>query len=91
MKKLFFDFVNWAKPSFEGQNGTASFRRFTAFFLVMLDMYLILADKINEDQRVNVYYANLVAVLLIIGIVTTQNVLQFFNRGKEDKTNGSEH
>lgn len=89
MKKGFLDLIHWLKPSFEGQHGTASFRRFTAFWLVVLDAYLIFADKLSESDRVNVYYANLAAILLIIGIVTTQNILQFFNRGK-DGGNGNE-
>lgn len=79
---LFWDMVRWVKPSFEGQDGTASFRRFVAFSLILLDIFLVICDKLNEEQRLAVYYANLATVLLIIGIVTTQNILEFFNRGK---------
>lgn len=81
---LIWDFLRWLKPSFEGGHGTASFRRFTAFWLVILDAYLIIADKLEESARIYVYYANLVTVLLIIGILTTQNVLEFFNRGNKN-------
>lgn len=84
MKKTFMDMVAWIRPTFEGQDGKASFRRFSALTLIILDIYLVVCDKLSESDRLNVYFANLVTVLLIIGIVTTQNILEFFNRGKKD-------
>lgn len=78
-------FINWIIPTLEGQDGKASFRRLTALVLILLDIFLVLGDKLLETDRINVYYANLITILLIIGIVTTQNILEFFNRGKDGK------
>lgn len=84
---LFWDIVRWLKPTVEGPDGVASFRRFVAFTLIILDIFLVVGDKLNEGQRLAVYYANLVTVLLIIGIITTQNILEFFNRGNKNGNN----
>lgn len=84
-KGLFWDFVRWVQPSFEGNDRTASYRRFTAFGLAILNAYLIIADKLEIADRINAYYANLIAISLIIGIVTAQNILDLLNRGKTPK------
>lgn len=86
-KGLFWEFVRWVKPSFEGKDGTASYRRFTAFALGILNTYLIFCDKLDPSERINAFYANLVVICLIIGIVTAQNILSFFNRGENQDSN----
>lgn len=78
-------FKDWIIPSFEGEDGKASFRRLTAFVLIIFESYMVFGDKIPEESRISLYYANLITILLIIGIVTTQNVLEFFNRGNNGR------
>lgn len=77
--------INWIAHTFEGHDGKASFRRMTAFVLICLNVFMVCGDKLPEASRLHVYYANLVAISLIIGIVTTQNILSFFNRGKHER------
>lgn len=82
MKKVIKGFLSWIRPSFQDNDGTASYRRLTAFFLVMLDAYIIIAGKITTGLMLNVHYTLLASFLLITGIITTQNVLQFLNKDK---------
>lgn len=78
-------FLKWIAQSFEGHDGKTSFRRLTAFILISINTFMIGFDKLPESVRDNIYYANLVTIGLIIGIVTTQNILSFFNRGGKNE------
>lgn len=83
VKRLWvYQFVMWVKPSFEDADGTASYRRISAFVFVCLICYMIIWDKISSDLKLNAFYALLVTFLLLVGIVTTQNVLTFFRANK---------
>jgi hypothetical protein len=80
-------FVDWIAHTFEGGDGKASFRKMTAFILIILNIYLLVFDKLMIEDRVHVYYANLLTISIIIGIVTTQNILAFLNRGSDGSRN----
>ena len=75
--------ILWLKPSFEDADGTASYRRISAFVFVCLICFMVLGDKITSDLKLRAFYALLVTFLLLVGIVTTQNILTFF-RGKNE-------
>lgn len=78
MKKL----IQWLKPSFEGTDGKVSYRRLTAFLFCWIDAYIILTAKVNTEIMLNVHYSILAFILLLTGIITTQNILQFFKRNE---------
>ena len=80
-------FINWIKPSFEDNDGTASYRRITAFILICLISYMVLWDVIKTPISLNAFYALLTTFLLLVGIVTAQNILTFFNKKSDEKEN----
>lgn len=76
--------INWIKPSFEDDKGSASYRRLTAFTFAALDLYIVGFDKVDSDIMLHVHYSILVFVLLLIGIVTVQNILTFFKKSNDE-------
>jgi|GEM_PF-6453326 len=78
-------FINWLKPSFEDNHGKSSYRRITAFVFVCLISYMIIFDKVQQEVHLKAFYSMLVTLLLLIGIVTTQNILTFLNRKNDEK------
>lgn len=81
-------FITWIRASFEDNTGKSSYRRITTFVFVCLISYMVIWDKVKTDIHFKVFLSLLVTMLLLIGIVTTQNILQFFN--KPSKTNHDE-
>lgn len=75
--------ILWLKPSFEDADGTASYRRISAFVFVCLICFMVLGDKITSDLKLRAFYALLVTFLLLVGILTTQNILTFFKGRNE--------
>lgn len=72
------DFIKWVKPSFEGENGTASSRRLSAF--TVLTVYV--SCRVLYARGVTDPYYLLLAqivdalfILLLFGIVTFQQVI----------------
>ena len=77
--------IQWVKPSFEDNDGKSSYRRFTAFFFVIADGYLLYADRIKSDIMLSVHYSLLAFILILTGIVTFQNIIDFKNGKTEVK------
>lgn len=75
--------IQWIKPSFEDAHGTASYRRISAFIFVVLICFMVFCDKIKTTESLHAFYALLVTFLLLVGIITTQNILTFFNKKEE--------
>lgn len=78
-------FIAWIRPSFEDNTGKASYRRITAFVFVWLMCYMVVCDKIKSDIHLKVFYAIEVGLMLMTGIVTTQNILTYFNKPSKTK------
>ena len=73
--------INWLGESFqEEKTGKVSARRITAFALTSLNFYMVVFDKIPSEYRLNIYYANLLVVCLILAIVTVDHVLTILNK-----------
>ncbi|TZF84506.1 hypothetical protein FW774_05830 [Pedobacter sp. BS3] len=84
MKRL----INWIRPSFEDNDGKASYRRITAFVFVCLICYMVIWNRIQTEIHLKAFFALLITLLLLIGIVTVQNILTFFHRDKEPSDDG---
>lgn len=76
--------IQWLRPSFEDSSDKSSYRRLTAFFFVIADGYLLYADRIKTPIMLNVHYSLLIFILIMTGIVTVQNIIDFKN-GKNEK------
>lgn len=77
--------IQWLRPSLEGEDGKSSYRRLTALFFVLVDGYLLYADRIKTNVMLNVHYSLLIFILCMTGIVTVQNIIDFKN-GKNEKS-----
>lgn len=77
--------IQWLRPSLEGDDGKSSYRRLTALFFVLVDGYLLYADRIKSTVMLNVHYSLLIFILCMTGIVTVQNIIDFKN-GKNEKS-----
>jgi hypothetical protein len=73
----------WIAKSFQEENGKTSGRRMTAFALTNLNIYMIVFDKIPEDYRVNIYYANLAVISLILGVLTIDHVISIIHKNEK--------
>jgi len=70
--------VVWIKPSFEGEKGSASSRRLTAFTVMGMYMYsrIIFTSKITDPYWLLLgSITDAIFVLVLFGIVTVQQVL----------------
>lgn len=74
----FSKILKWVIPSFEDNKGQASYKRLTAFSLLTLDSYLIIANKVDTSIMLNVHYSLLAAMLLTAAIITTENIITVF-------------
>lgn len=68
-------FILWLKPTFEDANGTASYRRLTALVFTLLICYMIMSNYIQTMIHLHAFFGLLVSVLLLIGIITAQNII----------------
>lgn len=79
------DFFQWLRPSFEGNDGKSSYRSLSAFYAIVMDAYIILGDKVQNDVMLWVHYSLLAYSLLMASVVTTQNIIDFKNGSKNEK------
>lgn len=75
----------WIKPSLEGEDNKSSYKRLTALFFVIMDGYIIYSGKIDSEIMLWVHYSILAFILLLTGIISAQNVIEFKNGSKSDK------
>lgn len=71
----FSTILKWIKPTFEDNQGYASYKRLTAFALLAADFYLLFNDKITTTIMLHVHYSLLTAMLLTAAIITTENII----------------
>lgn len=76
--------IVWLRSSVEGDDGKPSHRKLTTFTFVSLIVYMVIV-RLNSQIELNAFYSLLISSLVLIGIVTVDNVLKFFGRGGADK------
>lgn len=79
-------FISWFKGSLEDQFGVASFRRIYNWILICLVAFVVIYVTLHS-ATMNMFFIYLIAILLVAGflntsVITADNVLRFFNRGK---------
>lgn len=79
------DFIRWFKGSLEDDKGVASFRRIYNWILICLVTFLVIYVTVKNLWTMLLIYV--LIVLLVAGflntsVITTDNILRFFNRGK---------
>lgn len=79
MKKV----LDYILHMMEGNDNGLSIRRVIAMILLGFIGYLILGDRITTQLVLNAFYALLTAILLLISVITIQNILEFFNKPKD--------
>lgn len=82
-------FINWFKGSLEDADGIASFRRIYNWILISLVTYEVLFctfRNIWSMLTIYVLIVLLVAGFLNTSVITTDNILRFFNRSKEEQS-----
>jgi hypothetical protein len=77
MKRLF----NWIAGSFE-YNGKSSSRKLSAFWMVLLTTYMEFRFG-SEATLIELVSINLLAVLVLLGIVTIHDIAALKNGSKE--------
>jgi hypothetical protein len=72
---LFLRAFKWLLSSFDNNTPGASGRKLTAFVLMVYVGYLHI--NFAAAHAVEFLYADLVAIFLLLGIVTVQNIIDF--------------
>jgi hypothetical protein len=81
MKNIFINILNSFKNNTLGYSG----RKLSAFASVLTGIVITLVKLPSADQ-LNALYAWLLFALLCLGIVTIQNIIEFKNGIKNDKS-----
>jgi len=76
---------NYIKSIWEGEDNRLSLRRLVAILLAWLIVHLTVKEKIQTQLQLDALYSIEMLFLLLIGIITTNNLLTFFNKGKDEK------
>ena len=97
MKDIILIFLNWLKKSAQGVNNTASSRRLSAFWFVVLTTLntwniqlltsLILGNKENTNEKMFILLDKLITleyilcgmILILLGLITIQQIINFKN------------
>lgn len=72
----------WLRPSLEGDDGKASYRRLSALVFILLICYMVLADKIQSNIHLYAFYGLLGTFLLLAAVITTSDIIKFKNGEK---------
>jgi len=78
-------FWNYIKSVVEGDDDRLSLRRLVAIVLAWLIVHLTVKEKIQTQLQLDALYSIEMVFLLLIGIITVNNLLTFFNKGKDAK------
>lgn len=82
MKELYTNIVNSFKNNRDGFSG----RKLTAFSLIVC-IYWVHYKYVNHDNATEVLIIDLCGVLISLGIVTAQNLIEFKNGKANTDTN----
>lgn len=87
MKKIlaylgWYKFLNWLRPTLEDENGKASSKKITALLICLLyiigNYYVFSTHDKNADLIFKVLVLDACFILVLFGIVTTQNLITLF-------------
>jgi len=77
--------LQWLRPSLEGDDGKASYRRLSAWAILMLMIYMTAAGKLTTMIGLYILITHAVVFLLLVGIITADNIITLVNKYKNDK------
>lgn len=76
--------INWILKTFEDDLGNPDHKRLTGFAFCALIAFMVVTDKINTHLKLYAFLALIVAVLVLYGIVKSQDIIQFKNGNKKE-------
>ena len=78
-------FIQWIRPSFEGNDGKASSRKISMFFLLSSYLLMILLTAKGAEFEAHIWFSVETMALTYSGLSTYQNVKQNkINDGNEN-------
>ncbi len=83
IKNFFYPF-SWFACSFQGADGKASGKKFTAAFLTMVAGAY--CPKVHDAFTLYAFIALLIAILMMWGIITSNNIISLTRSIKGNKT-----
>jgi len=78
-------FWNYIKGVFEGGDGQLSLRRLISFVMVWLIAHMVVKEKIHTQFQLSALYSIEITMLLLISVITVDNLLTFFKSNPNDK------
>lgn len=80
------DAMKWILKTFEDVAGVPDHKRITGFAFCVLIAYMVFFNKIDSFIKLYAFIALIVAVLVLYGIVKSQDIVEFKNgkRNNED-------
>lgn len=85
MKKL-WNFLNsiitWFRSSLEDGKRESSYKRLTIFAFVIVSLYAFLDGRITTLLMLDAYYANLIFISVMAGIIAVPQVIELINTVK---------
>jgi hypothetical protein len=82
LKVIFYPFI-WFAGSFQGTDGKASGKKFTAGFLTVLTG--LYSTHVHDSYTLYAFIALLVTILMMWGIITSSNIITFTRTLKATK------
>ncbi|WP_443937100.1 hypothetical protein [Pedobacter sp. MW01-1-1] len=75
--------INWLLKTFEDDKGAPDHKRMTGFAFCTLIAYMVVCDKIDGFVKLYAFLGLIVAVLVLYGIVKSQDIVEFKNGNKQ--------
>lgn len=77
--------MKWLLKTFEDESGTPDHKRITGFAFCVLIAFMVFFGKITTMITLYAFLGLIVAVLILYGIVKSQDIIQFRQGYKKDK------
>jgi hypothetical protein len=81
--------VIWFAQSFQGTDGKASGKKFTAAFMTVLTW--VYSTRVHNSYTLYAFIALLMAVLMMWGIISSNNIITFTRLLKNKKEDKEDH
>lgn len=75
--------IKWILKTFEDDKGAPDHKRITGFAFCALIAFMVLFDKIDSFIKLYAFLGLIVAVLVLYGIVKSQDIVEFKNGNKQ--------
>ena len=76
--------IKWLQKTFEDDKGEPDHKRITGFAFCVLIAYMVFFDKIDSFIKLYAFLGLIVAVLILYGIVKSQDIIEFKNGKNKD-------